>query len=100
MNWSSQFPELLAASYNNNDDVLNGVYLFIWNTKFKKNNSRVYPSLSVTRYINYFCKIPSKLDLGYSRQGLLWSNRVIGQPSTKKDSHTTYAFVCYSIYCK
>ncbi|KYN07018.1 Cytoplasmic dynein 1 intermediate chain [Cyphomyrmex costatus] len=36
MNWSPQFPELLSASYNNNDDVLNGVYLFIWNTKFKK----------------------------------------------------------------
>ena len=38
MDWSTQYPELLVASYNNNEDAPHepdGVTL-IWNTKYKK----------------------------------------------------------------
>ena len=38
MDWSVQYPELLVASYNSNEDAPHepdGVAL-IWNTKFKK----------------------------------------------------------------
>ena len=38
MDWSQQFPELLCASYNNNQDAPHepdGVCL-VWNTRFKK----------------------------------------------------------------
>jgi len=80
MDWSPQFPELLAASYNNNDDTPNdpdGVCL-IWNTKFKKTTPEFIfhcqsPVMSTT-----FARFHPNLILGgtYSGQIVLWDNRV------------------------
>lgn len=80
MDWSPQFPELLAASYNNNDDTPNdpdGVCL-VWNTKFKKTTPEFIfhcqsPVLAIT-----FARFHPNLILGgtYSGQIVLWDNRV------------------------
>lgn len=80
LDWSPQFPELLAASYNNNNDTPNdpdGVCL-IWNTKFKKTTPEFIfhcqsPVLSAT-----FARFHPNLILGgtYSGQIVLWDNRV------------------------
>lgn len=80
MDWSPQFPELLTASYNNNDDTPNdpdGVCL-IWNTKFKKATPEFIfhcqsPVMSTT-----FARFHPNLILGgtYSGQIVLWDNRV------------------------
>lgn len=80
MDWSPQFPELLAASYNNNDDTPNdpdGVCL-VWNTKFKKTTPEFIfhcqsPVMSTT-----FARFHPNLILGgtYSGQIVLWDNRV------------------------
>ncbi|KYN06874.1 Cytoplasmic dynein 1 intermediate chain [Cyphomyrmex costatus] len=99
MNWSPQFPELLAALYNNNDDVPNGVYL-IWNTKFKKITPEFIfhcqsPVISTTFARFHPNLILDIASIAYFGQIVLLDNRV-----QKKDSHTTYPFVCYSTYCK
>ncbi|OXU22303.1 hypothetical protein TSAR_001590 [Trichomalopsis sarcophagae] len=80
MDWSPQFPELLAAAYNNNDDTPNdpdGVCL-VWNTKFKKTTPEFIfhcqsPVMSTT-----FARFHPNLILGgtYSGQVVLWDNRV------------------------
>ncbi|KYN06916.1 Cytoplasmic dynein 1 intermediate chain 2 [Cyphomyrmex costatus] len=78
MNWSPQFPELLAASYNNNDDVPNGAYL-IWNTKFKKITPEFIfhcqsPVISTT-----FARFHPNLILGCVRKHHLTSMVYFGQ---------------------
>uniref|UniRef100_A0ABD2X9S1 Cytoplasmic dynein 1 intermediate chain n=1 Tax=Trichogramma kaykai TaxID=54128 RepID=A0ABD2X9S1_9HYME len=80
IDWSPQFPELLVASYNNNDDTPHdpdGVCL-VWNTKFKKSTPEFIfhcqsPVMSTT-----FARFHPNLILGgtYSGQVVLWDNRV------------------------
>ncbi|XP_062291310.1 cytoplasmic dynein 1 intermediate chain 1 isoform X8 [Scomber scombrus] len=79
LDWSPQYPELLVASYNNNEDAPHepdGVAL-VWNTKFKKATPEYIfhcqsPVVSVG-----FARFHPNLVVGgtYSGQIVLWDNR-------------------------
>ncbi|XP_047239524.1 cytoplasmic dynein 1 intermediate chain 1 isoform X8 [Girardinichthys multiradiatus] len=79
LDWSPQYPELLVASYNNNEDAPHepdGVAL-VWNIKFKKATPEYIfhcqsPVVSVG-----FAKFHPNLVVGgtYSGQIVLWDNR-------------------------
>ncbi|XP_070166941.1 cytoplasmic dynein 1 intermediate chain isoform X28 [Polyergus mexicanus] len=102
MDWSPQFPELLAASYNNNDDTPNdpdGVCL-IWNTKFKKTTPEFIfhcqsPVMSTT-----FARFHPNLILGgtYSGQIVLWDNRVQKRTPIQRTPLSATAHT-HPVYC-
>ncbi|XP_033365798.1 cytoplasmic dynein 1 intermediate chain-like isoform X34 [Bombus vosnesenskii] len=102
MDWSSQFPELLAASYNNNDDTPNdpdGVCL-VWNTKFKKTTPEFIfhcqsPVMSTT-----FARFHPNLILGgtYSGQIVLWDNRVQKRTPIQRTPLSASAHT-HPVYC-
>ncbi|XP_068432408.1 cytoplasmic dynein 1 intermediate chain 1 isoform X2 [Clinocottus analis] len=79
LDWSLQYPELLVASYNNNEDAPHepdGVAL-VWNMKFKKTTPEYIfhcqsPVVSVG-----FARFHPNLVVGgtYSGQIVLWDNR-------------------------
>ncbi|XP_056154787.1 cytoplasmic dynein 1 intermediate chain 1 isoform X2 [Lampris incognitus] len=79
LDWSPQYPELLVASYNNNEDAPHepdGVAL-VWNIKFKKTTPEYIfhcqsPVVSVG-----FARFHPNLVVGgtYSGQIVLWDNR-------------------------
>uniref|UniRef100_A0A8C4F6T6 Dynein cytoplasmic 1 intermediate chain 1 n=1 Tax=Dicentrarchus labrax TaxID=13489 RepID=A0A8C4F6T6_DICLA len=79
LDWSLQYPELLVASYNNNEDAPHepdGVAL-VWNIKFKKSTPEYIfhcqsPVVSVG-----FARFHPNLVVGgtYSGQIVLWDNR-------------------------
>lgn len=80
LDWSPQFPELLLAAYNNNEDSPNdpdGVVL-IWNTKFKKSTPEYIFHCQSAVLSAKFAKFHPNLILGgtYSGQIVLWDNRV------------------------
>ncbi|XP_006563251.1 cytoplasmic dynein 1 intermediate chain isoform X16 [Apis laboriosa] len=102
MDWSPQFPELLAASYNNNDDTPNdpdGVCL-VWNTKFKKTTPEFIfhcqsPVMSTT-----FARFHPNLILGgtYSGQIVLWDNRVQKRTPIQRTPLSASAHT-HPVYC-
>uniref|UniRef100_A0AAY4DD41 Cytoplasmic dynein 1 intermediate chain 1 n=1 Tax=Denticeps clupeoides TaxID=299321 RepID=A0AAY4DD41_9TELE len=79
LDWSPQYPELLVASYNNNEDAPHepdGIAL-VWNIKFKKSTPEYIfhcqsPVVSVG-----FARFHPNLVVGgtYSGQIVLWDNR-------------------------
>ncbi|CAL7951319.1 cytoplasmic dynein 1 intermediate chain short wing isoform X35 [Xylocopa sonorina] len=102
MDWSPQFPELLVASYNNNDDTPNdpdGVCL-VWNTKFKKTTPEFIfhcqsPVMSTT-----FARFHPNLILGgtYSGQIVLWDNRVQKRTPIQRTPLSANAHT-HPVYC-
>ncbi|XP_017756706.1 PREDICTED: cytoplasmic dynein 1 intermediate chain-like isoform X12 [Eufriesea mexicana] len=102
MDWSPQFPELLAASYNNNDDTPNdpdGVCL-VWNTKFKKTTPEFIfhcqsPVMSTT-----FARFHPNLIIGgtYSGQIVLWDNRVQKRTPIQRTPLSASAHT-HPVYC-
>ncbi|XP_071444751.1 cytoplasmic dynein 1 intermediate chain isoform X5 [Hetaerina americana] len=102
MDWSPQFPELLVASYHNNEDSPHdpdGVCL-IWNTKFKKTTPEYIfhcqsPVLSAT-----FARFHPNLILGgtYSGQIVLWDNRVQKRTPVQRTPLSTAAHT-HPVYC-
>ncbi|XP_015918252.1 cytoplasmic dynein 1 intermediate chain 2 isoform X2 [Parasteatoda tepidariorum] len=77
--WSTQFPELLCASYNQNEDAPHqpdGICL-IWNTKFKKNTPEYIFHCQSPITSACFAKYHPNLVIGgtYSGQIVLWDNR-------------------------
>ncbi|XP_003426346.1 cytoplasmic dynein 1 intermediate chain isoform X25 [Nasonia vitripennis] len=102
MDWSPQFPELLAAAYNNNDDTPNdpdGVCL-VWNTKFKKTTPEFIfhcqsPVMSTT-----FARFHPNLILGgtYSGQVVLWDNRVQKRTPIQRTPLSAAAHT-HPVYC-
>ncbi|XP_018316762.1 cytoplasmic dynein 1 intermediate chain isoform X3 [Mycetomoellerius zeteki] len=102
MDWSPQFPELLVASYINNDDTPNdpdGVCL-IWNTKFKKTTPEFIfhcqsPVMSTT-----FARFHPNLILGgtYSGQIVLWDNRVQKRTPIQRTPLSATAHT-HPVYC-
>ncbi|XP_065298105.1 cytoplasmic dynein 1 intermediate chain 2-like isoform X12 [Dermacentor albipictus] len=77
--WSSQFPELLVASYGNNYDSPNdpdGVCL-VWNMKFKKTTPEYIFHCQSAVVSACFAKFHPNLIIGgtYSGQIALWDNR-------------------------
>ncbi|XP_026672755.1 cytoplasmic dynein 1 intermediate chain-like isoform X19 [Ceratina calcarata] len=102
MDWSPQFPELLVASYNNNDDTPNdpdGVCL-VWNTKFKKTTPEFIfhcqsPVMSTT-----FARFHPNLILGgtYSGQIVLWDNRIQKRTPIQRTPLSASAHT-HPVYC-
>ncbi|XP_054711896.1 cytoplasmic dynein 1 intermediate chain 2-like isoform X2 [Uloborus diversus] len=77
--WSHQFPELLCASYNQNDESPHqpdGICL-IWNMKFKKNTPEYIFHCQSPVTTACFAKYHPNLVIGgtYSGQIVLWDNR-------------------------
>ncbi|CAG9773101.1 unnamed protein product [Ceutorhynchus assimilis] len=80
LDWSPQFPELLLASYTNNEESPNdpdGVVL-VWNTKFKKATPEYVFHCQSAVLSTTFARFHPNLILGgtYSGQIVLWDNRV------------------------
>uniref|UniRef100_G3NUB6 Dynein cytoplasmic 1 intermediate chain 1 n=1 Tax=Gasterosteus aculeatus aculeatus TaxID=481459 RepID=G3NUB6_GASAC len=79
LDWSTQYPELLVASYNNNEDAPHepdGVAL-VWNIKFKKATPEyVFHCQSPVVSVG-FARFHPNLVVGgtYSGQIVLWDNR-------------------------
>ncbi|KAL0961880.1 hypothetical protein UPYG_G00332810 [Umbra pygmaea] len=79
LDWSAQYPELLVASYNNNEDAPHepdGVAL-VWNMKFKKRTPEyVFHCQSPVVAVG-FARFHPNLVVGgtYSGQIVLWDNR-------------------------
>ncbi|KAG7227572.1 hypothetical protein INR49_005387 [Caranx melampygus] len=74
LDWSPQYPELLVASYNNNEDAPHepdGVAL-VWNMKYKKATPEYSAVMSAA-----FAKFHPNVVVGgtYSGQIVLWDNR-------------------------
>ncbi|XP_073788027.1 cytoplasmic dynein 1 intermediate chain 1 isoform X4 [Danio rerio] len=79
LDWSPQYPELLVASYNNNEDAPHepdGVAL-VWNMKFKKTTPEyIYHCQSPVVSVGFALFHPNLLVGGtYSGQIVLWDNR-------------------------
>uniref|UniRef100_UPI0037E78491 cytoplasmic dynein 1 intermediate chain 2-like isoform X5 n=1 Tax=Semicossyphus pulcher TaxID=241346 RepID=UPI0037E78491 len=79
LDWSPQYPELLVASYNNNEDAPHepdGVAL-VWNLKYKKGTPEyIFHCQSEVMSVG-FAKFHPNLVVGgtYSGQIVLWDNR-------------------------
>uniref|UniRef100_A0AAY4ES03 Cytoplasmic dynein 1 intermediate chain 2 n=1 Tax=Denticeps clupeoides TaxID=299321 RepID=A0AAY4ES03_9TELE len=79
LDWSPQYPELLVASYNNNEDAPHepdGVAL-VWNMKYKKSTPEyVFHCQSAVMSVA-FAKFHPNMVVGgtYSGQIVLWDNR-------------------------
>ncbi|XP_058486861.1 dynein, cytoplasmic 1, intermediate chain 2a-like isoform X1 [Solea solea] len=79
LDWSPQFPELLVASYNNNDEAPyepDGVAL-VWNMKYKKATPEYIFHCQSEVMSAGFAKFHPNLVVGgtYSGQIVLWDNR-------------------------
>lgn len=79
LDWSPQYPELLVASYNNNEDAPHepdGVAL-VWNMKYKKGTPEYIFHCQSEVMSAGFAKFHPNLVVGgtYSGQIVLWDNR-------------------------
>ncbi|KAM9448337.1 dynein, cytoplasmic 1, intermediate chain 2a-like isoform 1-T2 [Salvelinus alpinus] len=79
LDWSAQYPELLVASYNNNEEAPHepdGVAL-VWNMKYKKNTPEYVFHCQSAVMSAAFAKFHPNLVVGgtYSGQIVLWDNR-------------------------
>lgn len=79
LDWSSQYPELLVASYNNNEEAPHepdGVAL-VWNMKYKKTTPEYVFHCQSAVMSATFAKFHPNLVVGgtYSGQIVLWDNR-------------------------
>ncbi|KAJ3591769.1 hypothetical protein NHX12_006901 [Muraenolepis orangiensis] len=79
LDWSSQYPELLLASYNNNEEAPHepdGAAL-VWNMKYKKNTPEYVFHCQSAVMSASFAKFHPNVVVGgtYSGQIVLWDNR-------------------------
>ncbi|XP_070537114.1 cytoplasmic dynein 1 intermediate chain 2-like isoform X2 [Ptychodera flava] len=79
MDWSPQYPELLVASYNSNEDAPHepdGVAL-VWNMKYKKTTPEYIFHCQSAVMSSVFARFHPNLVVGgtYSGQIVLWDNR-------------------------
>uniref|UniRef100_A0A7N8XQ52 Dynein cytoplasmic 1 intermediate chain 2 n=1 Tax=Mastacembelus armatus TaxID=205130 RepID=A0A7N8XQ52_9TELE len=79
LDWSPQYPELLVASYNNNEDAPHepdGVAL-VWNMKYKKSTPEYVFHCQSAVMSAAFAKFHPNIVVGgtYSGQIVLWDNR-------------------------
>ncbi|XP_022254628.1 cytoplasmic dynein 1 intermediate chain-like isoform X5 [Limulus polyphemus] len=100
--WSAQFPELLVASYNNNEDVPHdpdGVCL-IWNLKFKKTTPEHIFHCQSPVMAACFAKFHPNLILGgtYSGQVVLWDNRSNKRTPVQRSPLSASAHT-HPVYC-
>jgi dynein intermediate chain len=102
LDWSPQYPELLLASYNNNEDSPNdpdGVVL-IWNTKFKKSTPEYIFHCQSAVLSAKFARFHPNLILGgtYSGQIVLWDNRVQKRTPIQRTPLSASAHT-HPVYC-
>jgi len=102
LDWSQQYPELLLASYNVNDESPNepdGVVL-IWNTKFKKTTPEYVFHCQSAVMSATFAKFHPNLVLGgtYSGQVVLWDNRVQKRTPIQRTPLSANAHT-HPVYC-
>ncbi|XP_077563771.1 cytoplasmic dynein 1 intermediate chain 1-like isoform X7 [Haemaphysalis longicornis] len=100
--WSTQFPELLVASYGNNYDSPNdpdGVCL-VWNMKFKKNTPEYIFHCQSAVVSACFAKFHPNLIIGgtYSGQIALWDNRIHRQTPVQRSPLSAAAHT-HPVYC-
>ncbi|XP_019867618.1 cytoplasmic dynein 1 intermediate chain isoform X6 [Aethina tumida] len=102
LDWSPQFPELLLASYNNNEEAPNdpdGVVL-VWNTKFKKTTPEYIFHCQSAVLSTTFARFHPNLILGgtYSGQIVLWDNRVQKRTPIQRTPLSASAHT-HPVYC-
>ncbi|CAH1112258.1 unnamed protein product [Psylliodes chrysocephalus] len=102
LDWSPQFPELLLAAYNNNEESPNdpdGVVL-IWNTKFKKATPEYVFHCQSAVLSATFARFHPNLILGgtYSGQIVLWDNRVQKRTPIQRTPLSASAHT-HPVYC-
>ncbi|XP_034942608.1 cytoplasmic dynein 1 intermediate chain isoform X3 [Chelonus insularis] len=102
MDWSPQFPELLVASYNCNEDAPNdpdGICL-VWNTKFKKTTPEFIFQCQSAVMSTTFARFHPNLILGgtYAGQIVLWDNRVQKRTPIQRTPLSASAHT-HPVYC-
>ncbi|XP_031627610.1 cytoplasmic dynein 1 intermediate chain isoform X2 [Contarinia nasturtii] len=102
MDWSTHFPELLLASYHNNEESPNepdGVVM-VWNTKFKKQTAEDVFHCQSAVMSACFAKFHPNLILGgtYSGQIVLWDNRVQKRTPIQRSPLNASAHT-HPVYC-
>lgn len=102
LDYCPQHPELLACSYNNNEDLPHepdGVVL-VWNTKFKKTTPEYIFHCQSRVVSTTFAKFHPNLLLGgtYSGQICLWDNRHNKRTPVQKSPLSTAAHT-HPVYC-
>ncbi|KAL3280098.1 hypothetical protein HHI36_017604 [Cryptolaemus montrouzieri] len=102
LDWCPQYPELLLAAYNNNEEAPNdpdGVVL-IWNTKFKKSTPEYIFHCQSSVLSTTFARFHPNLILGgtYSGQIVLWDNRVQKRTPIQRTPLSATAHT-HPVYC-
>ncbi|KXJ81012.1 cytoplasmic dynein 1 intermediate chain isoform X11 [Aedes aegypti] len=100
--WSTHHPELMVASYHNNEESPNepdGVVI-VWNTKFKKHTPEDVFHCQSAVMSTCFAKFHPNLILGgtYSGQIVLWDNRVQKRTPIQRTPLSTNAHT-QPVYC-
>ncbi|XP_055389732.1 cytoplasmic dynein 1 intermediate chain isoform X4 [Condylostylus longicornis] len=102
MDWSTHFPELVVASYHNNEESPNepdGVVI-VWNTKYKKSTPEEIFHCQSAVMSTCFAKFNPNLILGgtYSGQIVLWDNRVQKRTPIQRTPLSATAHT-HPVYC-
>ncbi|KAH3868363.1 hypothetical protein DPMN_031507, partial [Dreissena polymorpha] len=102
MDWSTQFPELLVASYGAYEDAPHdpdGVAL-IWNSRFKKSTPEYVFHCQSAVMSSCFAKFHPNLVVGgtYSGQIVLWDNRVLKRTPIQRTPLSASAHT-HPVYC-
>ncbi|XP_054087105.1 cytoplasmic dynein 1 intermediate chain isoform X8 [Zeugodacus cucurbitae] len=102
MDWSTHFPELVAASYHNNEESPNepdGVVM-VWNTKYKKHTPEDIFHCQSAVMSTCFAKFNPNIILGgtYSGQIVLWDNRVQKRTPMQRTPLSAAAHT-HPVYC-
>lgn len=102
MDWSPQFPELLVASYHNNEDSPHdpdGVCL-VWNTRFKKSTPEYIFHCQSPVLSCCFARFHPNLILGgtYSGKIVLWDNRSPKRTPVQRSPLSASAHT-HPVYC-
>ncbi|XP_076456042.1 cytoplasmic dynein 1 intermediate chain 2-like isoform X6 [Babylonia areolata] len=102
LDWSSQHPELLLASYSANEDATNvpdGVAL-IWNIKYRKDTPEYIFHCQSPVMSSCFARFHPNLVLGgtYSGQIVLWDNRVNKRTPVQRTPLSASAHT-HPVYC-
>ncbi|XP_073485672.1 cytoplasmic dynein 1 intermediate chain 1 isoform X2 [Aquarana catesbeiana] len=102
LDWSLQYPELMVASYNNNEDAPHepdGVAL-VWNMKFKKTTPEYIFHCQSSVMSVCFARFHPNLVIGgtYSGQIVLWDNRSHRRTPVQRTPLSAAAHT-HPIYC-